>query len=187
MASEQQLNAALTGRYDVEREIGAGGMATVYLARDLKHNRKVALKVLKPELGAVLGVERFLSEIQVTANLQHPNLLTLFDSGEANGLLFYVMPFVEGESLRARLDREKQLPVDEAVRIAVAIAGALEYAHQHGVIHRDLKPENILFQAGEPVLADFGIALAVAVAGGNRITQTGLSLRSEEHTSELQS
>jgi serine/threonine-protein kinase len=181
-----QLNAALAGRYDIDREIGAGGMATVYLARDLKHNRKVALKVLKPELGAVLGVERFLAEIQVTANLQHPNLLPLFDSGEANGLLFYVMPFVEGESLRARLEREKQLPVDEAVRIAVAIAGALDYAHQHGVIHRDLKPENILLQAGQPVIADFGIALAVSKAGGARVTQTGLSLGTPQYMSPEQ-
>src|SRR5678815_222148 len=171
-----QLNTALLGRYAIEREIGAGGMATVYLAQDLKHRRKVALKVLDPELGAVLGVERFLAEIQVTANLQHPNLLPLFDSGEASGLLFYVMPFVEGESLRARLDREKQLPVDEAVRIAVAVANALDYAHQHGVIHRDLKPGNILLQAGQPVIADFGIALAVSNAGGQRVTQTGLSL-----------
>src|ERR1041385_6388009 len=138
-----QLSAALTGRYDIEREIGAGGMATVYLARDVKHERRVALKVLKPELGAVLGVDRFLSEIKVTANLQHPNLLPLFDSGEAEGRLFYVMPYVEGESLRRRVDREKQLPVDEAVRIATAIADALDYAHRQGVIHRDLKPENI--------------------------------------------
>src|SRR5512132_4058181 len=146
------LNAALAGRYQVEREIGAGGMATVYLARDLRHNRKVALKLLKAELRAVLGAERFLAEIQVTANLQHPNLLPLFDSGDADGLLFYVMPFVEGESLRARLEREKQLPVDEAVRIACAIASALAYAHDRGVIHRDLKPENILLQAGQPMI-----------------------------------
>ena len=132
--------------------------------------------MLKPELGAVLGVERFLSEIQVTANLQHPNLLPLFDSGEAGGLLFYVMPYVEGETLRRRIDREKQLPVDEAVRIAVAIASALEYAHRHGVIHRDMKPENVLLQAGQPVIADFGIPLAVSNAGGARVTQTGLSL-----------
>jgi eukaryotic-like serine/threonine-protein kinase len=186
MTPLDQLTAALAGRYEVEREIGAGGMATVYLARDLKHNRKVALKVLKPELGAVLGVERFLSEIQVTANLQHPNLLPLFDSGEANGLLFYVMPFVEGESLRARLDREKQLPVDEAVRLTVAIAGALDYAHQHGVIHRDMKPENVLLQAGQPVIADFGIALAVSNAGGARVTQTGLSLGTPQYMSPEQ-
>ena len=176
MGEIETLTAALTGRYEIEREIGAGGMATVYLARDFKHDRRVALKVLKPELGAVLGVERFLAEIKVTAQLQHPNLLPLFDSGETSGLLFYVMPFVDGESLRARLDREKQLPLDEAIRIAVAVANALDYAHGHGVIHRDLKPENILLQAGQPVVADFGIALAVSKAGGARVTQTGLSL-----------
>ena len=176
MHTAEQLSAALAGRYVVEHQIGEGGMATVYLARDIKHDRKVALKVLKPELGAVLGVERFLAEIKVTANLQHPNLLPLFDSGEALGLLFYVMPFVEGETLRARLEREQQLPVDEAVRIAAAIASALAYAHERGVIHRDLKPENILMQSGQPVVADFGIALAVSNAGGARVTQTGLSL-----------
>jgi len=181
-----QLNSSLAGRYTVEREIGAGGMATVYLARDVRHNRRVALKVLKPELGAMLGVERFLAEIQVTANLQHPNLLPLFDSGEAGGLLFYVMPYMEGESLRARLDREQQLPVDEAVHIAVAVAGALAYAHVHGVIHRDLKPENILMQAGQPVIADFGIALAVSKAGGTRLTQTGLSLGTPQYMSPEQ-
>src|SRR6478672_4384362 len=166
-----QLKQSLSERYDIKREIGKGGMATVFLARDIRHDRLVALKLLNPELGAVLGVERFLSEIRVTANLQHPNLLPLFDSGAADGSLFYVMPFVDGESLRARLDREKQLPIDEAVRIGVAIAGALDYAHSHGVIHRDLKPENVLLQHGQPVLADFGIALAVANAGGTRITQ----------------
>ena len=171
-----QLKQALTDRYAIEREIGAGGMATVYLARDLRHDRPVALKLLNPELGAVLGVERFLAEIKVTANLQHPNLLPLFDSGEANGHLFYVMPFVAGESLRVRLEREKQLPIEDAIRITIAIANALDYAHSHGVIHRDLKPENILMQSGQPVVADFGIALAVSKAGGNRITQTGLSL-----------
>jgi Tol biopolymer transport system component len=181
-----QLNAALAGRYAVEREIGAGGMATVYLARDIKHARNVALKVLLPELGAILGVERFEAEIKVTANLQHPNLLPLFDSGEANGLLFYVMPFVEGESLRARLDREKQLPIDEAVRIAGAVASALDYAHRHNVIHRDLKPENILLHDGQPLVADFGIALAVSKAGGTRITQTGLSLGTPQYMSPEQ-
>lgn len=186
MTDVAQLSTALTGRYTIIREIGAGGMATVYLARDERHDRNVALKVLNPELGAVLGVDRFLAEIKVTANLQHPNLLPLFDSGEANGLLFYVMPFVEGESLRARLDRERQLPVDEAVRIAVAIAGALDYAHSHGVIHRDLKPENVLMQAGQPVVADFGIALAVSKAGGARVTQTGLSLGTPQYMSPEQ-
>ncbi len=171
-----QLRRALTDRYDVDREIGAGGMATVFLAQDRRHGRRVAIKVLNAELGAVLGAERFLAEIRTTANLQHPHLLPLFDSGEADGLLYYVMPYVEGESLRARLEREKQLPVTEAVRIARAIAGALDSAHRQGIIHRDLKPENILLQDGEPLVADFGIALAVRNAGGNRITQTGLSL-----------
>ena len=151
-------------------------MATVYLAKDLKHNRNVALKVLKPELAAVVGAERFLAEIQVTANLQHPHILPLFDSGEAEGFLFYVMPYVEGETLRDRIDREKQLPVDEAVALASKVAGALQHAHEHGVIHRDIKPGNILLQDGEPVVADFGIALAVGAAGSNRLTETGLSL-----------
>jgi serine/threonine-protein kinase len=181
-----QLTAALADRYVIDREIGAGGMATVYLARDLKHDRPVALKVLNPELGAILGIERFLAEIRVTANLQHPNLLPLFDSGEAAGLLFYVMPYVEGESLRVRLDREKQFPVEDAVRISVAVANALDYAHAHGVIHRDLKPENILLQSGQPMIADFGIALAVSKAGGNRITQTGLSLGTPQYMSPEQ-
>jgi serine/threonine protein kinase len=183
---DTRLSTALEGRYTIDHEIGVGGMATVYLARDVRHNRNVALKVLNPELGAVLGAERFFAEIQVTANLQHPNLLPLFDSGEVNGLLFYVMPYVEGESLRARLEREKQLPVDEAVRIASGIAGALGYAHRHGVIHRDLKPENILMHEGQPLIADFGIALAVSNAGGARITQTGLSLGTPQYMSPEQ-
>jgi eukaryotic-like serine/threonine-protein kinase len=186
MDSLAHLKTVLAGRYDIERDIGRGGMATVYLARDLKHQRNVALKVLDPELGAVLGSERFLSEIRVTANLHHPHLLPLFDSGEAGGLLFYVMPFVDGESLRAKLDRERQLPVDEAVRIAAAVAGALDHAHQHGVIHRDLKPENILLQGDQPVVADFGIALAVSNAGGTRVTQTGLSLGTPQYMSPEQ-
>jgi serine/threonine protein kinase/Tol biopolymer transport system component len=186
MLTSEKLNTSLAGRYVIEREIGRGGMATVYLARDIRHERNVALKVLNPDLGAVLGVERFLAEIRVTANLQHPNLLPLFDSGEVDGLLFYVMPFVEGESLRVRLEREKQFPVDEAVRIAVAVANALDYAHGHGVIHRDLKPENILLQHGQPVVADFGIALAVSKAGGARITQTGLSLGTPQYMSPEQ-
>jgi eukaryotic-like serine/threonine-protein kinase len=180
------LATAIADRYSIEREIGRGGMATVYLARDLKHDRHVALKLLNPELGAVLGVERFLSEIRVTANLQHPNLLPLFDSGAAAGLLFYVMPYVDGESLRHRLDREKQLPVDEALHIALAVANALDYAHARGVVHRDLKPENILLQHGEPLVADFGIALAVSNAGGARVTQTGLSLGTPQYMSPEQ-
>jgi serine/threonine-protein kinase len=172
----ERLNAALTGRYHVERELGEGGMAKVYLATDLRHNRNVAVKVLKPELAAVVGAERFLAEIQTTANLQHPHILPLYDSGEAGGFLFYVMPYVEGETLRDRLDREKQLPVDEAVRVAVAVAQALDYAHKHGVVHRDIKPANILMQAGQPVVGDFGIALAVGAASGARLTETGLSV-----------
>jgi len=171
-----RLNEALSGRYTIERQLGEGGMATVYLAEDVKHHRQVALKVLKPELAAVVGADRFLSEIQTTANLHHPHILPLHDSGEADGFLFYVMPYVDGESLRERLDRERQLPVDEAVRIAVALAGALQHAHERGVIHRDIKPANILLQDGQPVMADFGIALAVGAAGGARLTETGLSV-----------
>ena len=186
MDNVAQLNSMLAGRYVIERELGRGGMATVYLAHDLRHQRPVAVKVLDPELGAVLGAERFLAEIRVTATLQHPNLLPLFDSGDADGRLYYVMPYVEGETLRRRLDRERQLPVDEAVRIAVSIAGALDYAHRHGVIHRDLKPENVLLHEGQPLVADFGIALAVSNAGGQRVTQTGLSLGTPQYMSPEQ-
>jgi serine/threonine-protein kinase len=171
-----RLNTALEGRYHIERELGEGGMATVYLADDVKHERKVALKVLKPELAAVVGAERFLAEIKTTASLQHPHILPLHDSGEADGFLFYVMPYVEGETLRDRIDREKQLPVDEALGIAIAVAGALQTAHDEGIVHRDVKPANILLSRGEPLVADFGIALAVGAAGGNRLTETGLSV-----------
>ena len=183
---EERLRTALSERYRIEREIGAGGMATVYLAEDLKHHRKVALKVLKPELAAVVGAERFLAEIKTTANLQHPHILPLFDSGEADGFLFYVMPFVEGETLRDRIDREHQLPMDEAVRIATAVANALQAAHDKGVIHRDIKPANILLSGGEPLVADFGIALAVGAAGGGRLTETGLSLGTPHYMSPEQ-
>jgi tRNA A-37 threonylcarbamoyl transferase component Bud32 len=182
----ERLTAALAERYRVEREIGQGGMATVYLAEDLKHGRLVALKVLHPELAAVLGGERFLTEIKTTAHLQHPNILQLFDSGAADGLLYYVMPFVEGESLRGRLTREKQLPIEDAVAIARGVAAALDFAHRHGVIHRDIKPENILLQDGQPLVADFGIALAVKQAGGARLTQTGLSLGTPQYMSPEQ-
>src|SRR5262245_45540853 len=152
-------------------------MATVYLAHDLRHDRKVALKVLRPELSAILGGERFLAEIKTTANLQHPHILGLFDSGEADGLVYYVMPYVEGESLRDRLSREKQLPVEDAVRVAREVADALEYAHQHGIVHRDIKPENILLHGGHAQVADFGIALAASRSeGGTRLTETGMSL-----------
>jgi eukaryotic-like serine/threonine-protein kinase len=182
----ERLAAALAGRYRLERELGAGGMATVYLAEDVKHSRRVAIKVLKPELAAVIGADRFLTEIKTTANLQHPHILPLFDSGEADTYLFYVMPFIEGESLRDRLDRDKQLGVDEAVRIARDVADALDYAHRHGVIHRDIKPANILLHDGRPLVADFGIALAVSAAGGGRMTETGLSLGTPHYMSPEQ-
>ena len=181
-----RLNAALEGRYAIERELSEGGMATVYLAKDLKHNRNVALKVLKPELAAVVGAERFLAEIQVTANLQHPNILPLHDSGETEGFLFYVMPYVEGDTLKDRLDREHQLPVGDAVHIATDMAEALDYAHRQGVIHRDIKPANVLMLEGKPVISDFGIALAVGAAGGGRLTETGLSLGTPHYMSPEQ-
>ena len=161
-------------------------MATVYLADDLRHQRKVALKVLKPELAAVVGAERFLAEITTTANLTHPHILPLFDSGEADSFLFYVMPHIEGESLRERIDREKQLPVDEAVRIATDLAEALDYADRHKIIHRDIKPANILIHEGRPLIADFGIALVVGVAGGGRLTETGLSVGTPHYMSPEQ-
>ncbi|HSU97346.1 MAG TPA: protein kinase [Gemmatimonadaceae bacterium] len=181
-----RLQPSLDGRYRIERELGAGGMATVYLAEDVKHHRRVAIKVLHPELSAILGTERFLKEIELTANLQHPHILPLFDSGSADGLLFYVMPYVEGETLRGRLDRERQLPVADAVRIASEVADALEYAHKRAVIHRDIKPENVLLHDGRALVADFGIALAVQEAGGQRMTQTGLSLGTPQYMSPEQ-
>jgi serine/threonine-protein kinase len=181
-----RLQQALSDRYRIDGEIGAGGMATVFLAQDLRHDRKVALKLLRPELSAVIGAERFLAEIKLTANLQHPHILPLFDSGEADSHLFYVMPFVEGESLRSRLNREKQLPVAEAVRIATEVASALDYAHRHGVVHRDIKPENILLHDGRALVADFGIALAASKAGGNRMTETGMSLGTPHYMSPEQ-
>jgi len=181
-----RLTAALADRYRLEGELGAGGMATVYLAADLKHDRKVAIKVLKPELAAVVGADRFLVEIKTTASLHHPHILPLHDSGEADGLLFYVMPYVSGESLRNRLDREHQLAVDDAVRIATGMAEALDYAHRQGVIHRDIKPANVLLQDGKPVISDFGIALALDVAGGGRLTETGLSLGTPHYMSPEQ-
>jgi serine/threonine-protein kinase len=183
----ERLTAALADRYRIERELGAGGMATVYLAEDLRHDRKVALKVLRPELAAVIGAARFLIEIKTTANLQHPHILSLHDSGEVEGTVFYVMPYVEGESLRDRLNRDKQLPVEEAVRIATEVASALEYAHGHQVIHRDIKPENILLQGNHAVVADFGIALAaVRSDSGTRMTETGMSLGTPHYMSPEQ-
>ena len=181
-----RLAAALSDRYRIERELGQGGMATVYLAEDLKHKRRVAVKVLKPELAAVLGAERFVQEITTTAALQHPHILPLFDSGTADGFLYYVMPFIAGETLRSKLDRETQLGIDEAVRIATNVADALDYAHRHGVIHRDIKPENILLHDGRPMVADFGIALAVSAAAGGRMTETGLSLGTPHYMSPEQ-
>ena len=181
-----RLTAALADRYEIQEELGAGGMATVYLAEDLKHHRKVAVKVLRPELAAVLGAERFLQEITTTANLQHPHILPLFDSGEADSFLYYVMPFIDGETLRDKLDRETQLGIDEAVSITTAIADALDYAHRQNVIHRDIKPENILLHDGRPMVADFGIALAVSAAAGGRMTETGMSLGTPHYMSPEQ-
>jgi serine/threonine-protein kinase len=195
MPRTNQLNIALSGRYVIERELGQGGMATVYLAQDVRHDRKVALKVLRPELAAVIGAERFLQEIKVTANLQHPHILPLFDSGHAEvpgtrggggEALYYVMPYVEGESLRDLLTREKQLPIEQAVRIAAEVADALDYAHRHAVVHRDIKPENILLHDGRAAVSDFGIALAVSTAGGTRMTETGLSLGTPHYMSPEQ-
>jgi eukaryotic-like serine/threonine-protein kinase len=183
---QPSLQAALADRYLIERELGHGGMATVYLARDLRHGRAVALKVLRPDLAAVLGADRFLREISLTAQLQHPHILTLIDSGEAAAFLYYVMPYVEGESLRERLQHEGQLPVEEVLRIAQAVASALDFAHAHGVIHRDIKPENILLHQGEAMVADFGIALAVSSAGRERLTETGLSLGTPAYMSPEQ-
>jgi eukaryotic-like serine/threonine-protein kinase len=181
-----RLAAAVADRYRIERRIGQGGMATVYLAHDVRHDRKVALKVLHPELTAVLGAERFLQEIRVTANLHHPHILPVHDSGEADSFLFYVMPFVEGESLRDKLNRERHLDIQEAIEITKSVAGALDYAHRHGVIHRDIKPENILLHDGHPSVSDFGIALAVRNVGAERLTDAGLSLGTPHYMSPEQ-
>ncbi len=186
MNTLERLTSALADRYRVERELGAGGMATVYLAHDLRHERDVAIKVLHPDLGAALGADRFLSEIKTTAKLQHPHILPLLDSGAADGLLYYVMPYVKGETLRARLERETQLPIADAIRTAVEVAEALQVAHAAGIVHRDIKPENILLQDGHALVADFGIALAVQQAGGQRMTQTGLSLGTPQYMSPEQ-
>jgi len=186
MADLDKLKAALADRYTIERELGSGGMAIVYLAQDLKHHRKVAIKVLRSELSASLFAERFLREIEISANLNHPHILPMHDSGEADGSLFYVMPYVEGESLRDRLNREKQLPVDDAMKIASEVADALDYAHSHDVIHRDVKPENIMLESGHAVVADFGIARAVTEAGGERLTETGVAVGTPAYLSPEQ-
>ena len=185
-AAPDRLGTALADRYRIERELGQGGMATVYLVEDLRHKRRVALKVLKPELAAVLGGDRFVQEITTTAALQHPHILPLFDSGAADGFLYYVMPFIDGETLRSKLSRETQLGIGEAVRITTDVADALDYAHRHGVIHRDIKPENILLHDGRPMVADFGIALALSAAAGGRMTETGLSLGTPHYMSPEQ-
>ncbi|UCG89006.1 MAG: serine/threonine protein kinase, partial [Gemmatimonadota bacterium] len=181
-----RLNAALQGRYTIQSELGSGGMATVYLAQDLRHERQVAVKVFRPELAASLGADRFLREIKITANLNHPHILPLLDSGEADGFLFYVMPYVEGETLRDRMNREGQLPIDDALQITREVAAALSYAHSQGVVHRDIKPENVLLSAGEAVVADFGIARAVTEAGEGRLTETGISIGTPAYMSPEQ-
>jgi serine/threonine-protein kinase len=185
-ATQARLAASLADRYTIERELGHGGMATVYLAHDVRHDRDVALKVLRPELAAVLGRERFLAEIRLTAKLDHPHILTLHDSGESDGFLWYALPYIRGESLRQKLERERQLGLEEALAITRDIAGALDHAHRHGIIHRDVKPENILLHEGEAMLADFGIALAVREAGGERLTETGLSVGTPQYMSPEQ-
>jgi serine/threonine-protein kinase len=182
----EQLTQALADRYRIEGEIGAGGMATVFLAQDLKHDRRVAIKVLRPELAAAVGADRFLREIRTTANLSHPHILPLFDSGEADGFLYFVMPYVKGESLRDRLRREKQLPVEEALQITREIADALAYAHGEGVIHRDVKPANVMLEAGHALLADFGIAQAMASVEETRLTESGMSLGTPSYMSPEQ-
>jgi serine/threonine protein kinase len=186
MPPDARLTTALAEQYTLVQELGQGGMATVYLAHDRKHDRDVALKVLRPELAAILGRERFLAEIRLTARLDHPHILSLIDSGESDGFLWYTLPYIRGESLRHKLERETQLGVEEAVRITTQVAGALHHAHQHGIIHRDVKPENILLHEGEAMLADFGIALAVKEAGGRRLTETGLSLGTPQYMSPEQ-
>jgi len=172
----ERLKAALAGRYEVQGEIGRGGMATVYLAMDPRHNRKVAVKVLNPELAANLGAKRFLKEIEIAAQLTHPRVVPLYDSGEADGLLYYVMPYVEGETVRERLRRERQLPVEDAIEITAQVASALDFAHEQGIVHRDIKPENVYLQSGEALVADFGLGKALSEAGGQRLTQTGIAV-----------
>src|SRR5215212_973710 len=182
----QRLRDSLSQAYSIDRELGKGGMATVYLAQDLKHDRVVALKVLHPDLAASLGPDRFLREIKLAARLNHPHILPLFDSGEASGFLYYVMPYVEGESLREKLDRDQQLSIDEAVHHGRAIASALDYAHRQGIVHRDMKPENVMLYEGEAMVMDFGIAKAVSAAGSETLTQTGMMVGTPAYVSPEQ-
>src|SRR6476620_3837920 len=182
----QQLTAALGDRYRVERELGQGGMAVVFLAEDLKHRRRVAIKLLRPELSAALGSDRFLREIEIAATLQHPHILPLYDSGQAGGLLYYVMPFAEGESLRQRLAREQQLPLDAALQITRGVGSALQYAHDHGVVHRDIKPDNIMLSGGQAVVADFGIARALEAASAEPLTLSGMVVGTPQYMSPEQ-
>jgi serine/threonine-protein kinase len=183
----ERLNSALAGRYAIERELGAGGMATVYLANDLRHHRRVAIKILHPDLAAAVGAERFIREIEIVAGLSHPHILSLYDSGEADGFLYYVMPYVDGESLRDRLTRERQLPLDDALQIIRQVGDALDFAHSRDVVHRDIKPENILLEAGHAVVADFGMARAITMAGGRQVTATGLTVGTPGYMSPEQS
>src|ERR1041385_7564787 len=183
---KERLETALAGRYTVEREVGRGGMATVYLAQDRKHRRQVAVKILHPHIAAHLGTDRFLREIDIAARLSHPHILTLIDSGEADGLLYYIMPFVQGESLRDRMNRIGRLPLDEALQTARHVAQALGYAHQHGIVHRDIKPENVMLHEGEAMVTDFGIAKAVSAAGADTLTQTGTSVGTPAYMSPEQ-
>src|SRR4051812_42480932 len=182
----ERLAAALSGRYRLERQLGRGGMGVVFLAEDLKHNRKVALKVLRPEIAQTLSADRFLREIRFAAQLSHPNILQLIDSGDAEGTAYFVMPYVPGESLRDRLDREKQLPIGDALQLAREVADALAYAHEHGVIHRDIKPENILLGSGHALVTDFGIARAVTEGSEEKLTETGIAVGTPEYMSPEQ-
>ena len=182
----KELQAALAGRYILDRELGRGGMATVYLADDVRHERRVALKVLNPELSHALGADRFLREIKLAARLNHPHIVPLFDSGDAAGSLYYVMPVIEGESLRDRLLRDGRIPPAEAVELLRGVASALDYAHRHGVVHRDIKPENIMLQDGEAVVMDFGIAKAVTLAAGDTLTQAGMMIGTPSYVSPEQ-